>query len=281
MKTQNLDFSKYRFRCSSLGYIMQGVKPVLTAKQTEYLQSMTDRHNNPEAKPLTEKQLMDYGQLLAKKKAGPQLSQTAKSYLEKIHKEEVFGRRKELQNKYLDKGIQVEEAAITLYSEVTGQLFIKNKERKENAYITGECDNAQGRIRDIKSSWDFTTFPLHATELPDPVYFWQMQGYMQLYKLPVAEVIYCLVDTPELLINDELRRLSWKLGYIGDIPEELEQETRENMIYSDIAPELRIKTFEIKQDPAAIESLYSQIDICRDYLNSLTVALAEQPKVTA
>ena len=71
----------------------------------------------------------------SRSKSNP-LSVTTMNYLKQLHKEEVFGRKKEIRSKYLDKGIEVEEEAITLYSEVTGELFIKNKKRFTNDFIT-------------------------------------------------------------------------------------------------------------------------------------------------
>tara|TARA_B110000902_G_C14124734_1_gene519603 strand:+ start:229 stop:942 length:714 start_codon:yes stop_codon:yes gene_type:complete len=206
------------------------------------------------------------------------LSQTAKTYLKDLHKEEIFNRRNEIQSKYLDKGIQVEEKSISLYSEVMDELFIKNKERFNNDFITGEPDNKQNLVRDIKSSWNFATFPIYETEIPNKIYYWQLMGYMALTGLKSAELVYCLVDTPELLIEDEKRRMSWKLGML-ELPESLEKELEENMTYSDIPKELRIKVFELDYDEEAVTKLYERIKICREFLNKLSEELAKNIEV--
>jgi len=206
------------------------------------------------------------------------LSQTTKTYLKEIHKEEVFKRSKELTNKYLDKGTQVEEQSISLYSEVNGELFIKNKKRFNNDYITGEPDSIKGKVIDIKSSWDFSTFPLHETEIPNKNYIWQLQGYMALTELKEAELVYCLVDTPDLLVEDEKRRTSWKSGYL-ELPEKISQEIERNMYYMDIPKELRVKTFKLEYSQEAIDSLQERITLCRAYLNGLSEQLAEQLEI--
>lgn len=203
------------------------------------------------------------------------LSKTTQSYLKQIHTEEVFNRRFEIRSKYLDKGIMVEEESITLYSKVKGELFLKNQERFTNEFITGEPDNIDGKIRDIKSSWSFETFPLHEESIPNKDYYYQLQGYMALTGLDEAELIYCLVNTPDLLIEDEKRRQSWKLGFM-ELPVELAMEIEDNMRFEDIPENMRVKVFEVKKDNAVIEQIYERVELCRDYLNDLSIELLEK-----
>src|SRR5690606_5805153 len=47
------------------------------------------------------------------------LGETCKAYLMEAYIEEVFGREKEISNKYFEKGLAQEEDGITLYSRVT------------------------------------------------------------------------------------------------------------------------------------------------------------------
>lgn len=272
-----LDFSNYKFRCSSLGKIMTGVNPGLTQKQEEmYLQY--DARYKGQGRSLTENQKAVYYDLGAKKYGSPKLSTTTKSYLEQLHLEEVFGRRKEIQSKYLDKGIMVEEDSLTLYTEVTGELFVKNKTRFENEYITGEPDNKQGnKIRDIKSSWELGTFPLYDSEIKNKDYIWQLMGYMILTGYTLSELIYCLVDTPLMLIEDEKRRISWKMGML-EITDELSEEIERSMTFQDIPKEMRVKVFNLEYSEVYRDALYKQIDLCREYLNSLSEKLISSNK---
>ena len=203
------------------------------------------------------------------------ISQTTKTYLKQLHKEVLFNRRKEITGKYLDKGIQVEEQSITLYSDVTNKLFIKNKERFNNKFLTGEPDNKEGKIRDIKSSWSFDTFPLYEDKIPNKDYYWQLMGYMALTGIHEAELVYCLVDTPLVLIEDEKRRVSWKLGML-ELPEDLELEIESNMMYNDIPKSLRVKVFEVAYKQEEADKLYERIELCRKYLNNLSVSVAEK-----
>ena len=241
MKTVNFD--NYLFRCSALGKLM----------------------TNPRSKKEV-------------------LSATTKKYLQEIHKESLFGKTTEIESKYLTKGIQVEDASIEMLNRVTGVSFDKNMEFFEDDFICGTPDiidrpkidnNHKVCLIDIKSSWDFTTFPMHEDYLPNKNYYWQMQGYMSLTDVNTSSVIYCLVDTPNNLIQDEVRRVGWKLGMI-EVPMDLESEIYERLQYADIPEELRIKKFEVEYNEEDIKKLYERIEICREYLTDLSVGLGER-----
>jgi len=269
------NFDDYKFRCHNFGKVMTGAFIGLTQKQQDTLSDLMGRNQDPTAKALTPNQLKTMGDLLVKANTKETLSETAKKFLHEIHKEQVFGMDTSIKSKYLDKGLAVESQGISLYSEVTGKFFAKNSDRIENEYWTGEADNTQERIRDIKSSWSFESFPLHDKKPTNPLYEWQMQCYMELYGKDSAELIYVLVDTPDMLIEDEVRRQSWKLGLI-DVPEELEAEIRHNMTYQHIPKELRVKSFYFKRDTQKIAAMRKYVRHARKYLNQLTEEMADQ-----
>lgn len=300
------DFTNYLFRCSSLGKLMTGVKPNLTENQEKTLVGLIEKKD---AGKITDKQMITLGDLLEKKHAKPSLSKTTQSYLKELHRNEVFCRSNEITSKFLDKGIQCEERSLSLLCKTEGNWFQKNKERFKNDFITGEPDNTQGKIRDIKTSWNFSTFPMYETEIPNKDYYWQLQGYMDLTGIDESELIYCLVDTPFKLIDDELRRMDWKFDIMdgnGEIREQsipLVVEMLTNHIFSretlreycetspnvreewfinfnEIPPEMRIKKFEVRKDQKAIEILYGQIERGREFLNDLSIEIAKNLEVT-
>jgi hypothetical protein len=138
-------------------------------------------------------------------KAEP-LGETAKSYIQEKAKCDFYGLKPILENKYLSKGIANEQVGIELVNQVRFMDFLKNTERIDLGWLTGECDiNAEDRIIDIKCSWSFDTFPAYEEEAQKSVkksgYDWQMRGYMMLYNKEVAEVIYCLTSTPNSLLS--------------------------------------------------------------------------------
>ena len=297
-----IDFSDYKFRSHASGKIMVGVKPNLTEKQEELLEGLIEKK---ETGRITDKQMITLGKLLEKRHAKPELSKSVQSYLKELHREEVFGIRNDITSKYLDKGIQAEEKSLSLLCSTTGNWYQKNKERFTNDFITGEPDNVQGKIRDIKSSWNFATFPMYDNEVPDKNYYWQLQCYMALTGMEEAELIYCLVDTPFKIIEDELRRMDWKFDILdgnGDVRTEcidLVVEMVSGHIFSEkglkefchqspsvkkewftefspIPDPMRMKIFQVERNDEDIESLYNQILMCREFMNDITLQIGEE-----
>ena len=133
---------------------------------------------------------------------GEALSQTAKSYIIQLAKENFYGYRTELNNKYVLKGLEQEQDSIDLLNAVRFEKYVKNQERASNEYLTGCCDIiTDDLILDLKTSWSLDTFPATSYELKDlNDYEWQGRAYMYLYDRPTFELCYVMVSThPEFL----------------------------------------------------------------------------------
>lgn len=132
---------------------------------------------------------------------GEVLSETAKTYIRSLAKEDFYGYTTEIDNKYLTKGINQELESIELLNAVRFEDYQKNSERITTDLLTGECDIiTDDTIIDIKTSWSLETFPATSDEAHDKDYEWQLRGYMMLYNRPKAELVFCMVSTdPELL----------------------------------------------------------------------------------
>lgn len=143
------------------------------------------------------------------KEKGEILSKGAKTVLEKMAKEFVYGYNEVITGKYMDKGIIVENQSIALYNSVFFTNYEKNTERRTNDWVTGECDiYVPGeKIIDIKSSWSLPTFPATAAAGVDKGYEWQLRAYMMLWNVDSAEIAYCMVNTPDELIKYEQEEL--------------------------------------------------------------------------
>jgi len=132
------------------------------------------------------------------------LSETAKSYIKSIAKQDYFGYTTELNNKYVTKGIQCEEQSIELLNDVLFTNYEKNEVRKTTELLTGECDiYTPDLIIDIKTSWSFDTFPATPSDINIKDYEFQLRGYMHLYNVERAALAYCMVNTPSDLIGYE------------------------------------------------------------------------------
>jgi hypothetical protein len=146
------------------------------------------------------------------------LSKGAKTAVEKIAKEIVYGFNEVITGKYMDKGLIVEDDSIALYNSVFFTDYKKNTERRNNQWITGECDIFTGsKIIDIKSSWSLATFPATTEAGRDKGYEWQLRAYMMLWDVDYAEIAYCMVNTPDELIKYEQA----DLHYVDNIDEAL------------------------------------------------------------
>ena len=138
----------------------------------------------------------------AAKKSGEILSQGAKTYLNKLAREKVYGFREKISSKPMEKGILIEDQSIELYNAVFFTDYTKNTERRSNDILTGEADIVDDDlIIDIKSSWSLATFPATPDEADNKGYEWQGRAYMMLWDKPWFELAFCMVSTPESLLS--------------------------------------------------------------------------------
>ena len=147
-------------------------------------------------------------------------SLTCKRKLVQMYRELMWKRKCNKSNKYVEKGLAVEEDAITLFCRIKKEVFTKNTTRLNSEFFTGEVDLFIGegiskaeKTIDIKSCWDWTTLPSICDTVDDD-YDYQGQTYMSLTGSKSHTIAYCLVNTPANLIQDEKRKLAWKMGII-------------------------------------------------------------------
>ena len=182
----------------------------------------------------------------AKSKDEFDLSVGAKTYIRGLVKEIVFDYHTEISSKYLDKGNMVEDESILLLNDVLFSNHFKNEESKSNEYITGTCDiKDEMSIIDVKSSWSAETFPSTPDEAVNKDYEWQLRGYMMLYDRHFSKLAYCLVDTPDSLLEWE-NNLS--IHHVNHI-----------------APELRVTILDFERDAELEDLIIYKVKECRKY----------------
>ena len=177
------------------------------------------------------------------------ISKTTVTYVHNWIKESIYGVRKEINNKYLNKGITLEDEAID--SAITWldlPFVLKNEKYFEDDYFCGTPDLIlEDEILDIKNSWDCFTFPLFENEIPTKDYFYQLQVYMHLTGKRKARLVYVLLNTPE--------DLTW--------------ETQND--YSSLDKKYRIKTFSIEYDESVIEDLKQRVINIREFIKTIKI----------
>lgn len=245
-----IDWDNWRLRCHAIGYVMGPPK------------------------------------LKADKEAA-NLSATAKSYLLKCYIKAKYGRSYDIESRYIKKGLAVEQDSITLYSRVKKIFFKKNTERLANQWIEGEPDLYEGEtilnaltIIDLKSSWNIFTFYDSVIDMVtggiNSDYQWQLTGYMALTGAKSAKLSYELINTPEPLINDEKRKLLWKMGVTTELDASYQEACTELdrlMTYDDIPLNERVIEFHIDRNDEHIEQIYRKVEKCREYLKYLDATL--------
>ena len=198
------------------------------------------------------------------------LSQTAKTYVEEQVLLAKYGIVKTFNSRYTDKGNLVEDESIKLASEVLELGFIlKNDEHFSNDWVTGTPDvNTDSLILDVKSSWDATTFPFFATEIPTKDYYYQLQGYMWLTGKQKSLLVYCLVNTPIDMVQDEIRRAHWNANLLEESLD-LIDEVQKRHNFDHIPDNRRVKVFEVERDDEVIEQIKERVELCREYYETL------------
>lgn len=216
--------------------------------------------------------LMTEPQSKADKEAGL-LSKTAQKHLLDVYIAEKYGRKKDIQTKQMKKGIEVEQDSIDLLSMYLKIPFSKNDQRFTNDYITGFPDIIDNdRIIDIKSSYDLWTFIGNIPDKLDSLYHWQMQSYMWLTGAKSAVIAYCLVNTPESIIEQEKYYMLKKMDVATEENPEYVKEAMKiefNMSFDDIAIDERVLMFNVSRNEDDILRIQQKVEKAREFLREL------------
>ena len=201
---------------------------------------------------------------------GELLSQTAKTYIEEQVLRAKYGVIKTFSSRYTDKGNLVEDEAIEMASNGLEIGFLyKNHEHFENEWLTGTPDvNTNDILLDVKSSWDATTFPFFATEIPTKDYYYQLQGYLELTGKTDALLVYCLVNTPIQMVEDEIRRAHWAAQLLEE-NYDLRAEVLKRHNFDHIPLNRRVKVFKVEKDEQVVNEIKERVELCREYYETL------------
>ena len=188
------------------------------------------------------------------------ISDTAKSAIRDIVKEDLYGFRSFTGNQYTAKGNLLEDLAIEMSGKMRFRNYQKHVGRVENELITGECDVLdleRKLIIDTKVTWDIGTHPFFQDEAMEKVkkagYDVQMQAYMWLYDCEVAEVDFWLFPCPPELLKD------WDdIDQLVHLVEAIDIRERKT-------------TVTIERDEAVIQKIKDKIPHCQNYYEQLFI----------
>lgn len=213
------------------------------------------------------------GNMMTNGRAKDTMGETCKKVTEEWLVGKLTGKRKQIESKYLTRGIAVEDLAIERIAKYYGVTAEKNSTQLENDYFTGEFDvqiNTEiPMIIDAKSSWDAFTFPYFELE-PPKGYYDQVQVYLALTGLKKGGVAFCLENGTD----EEIERLSWKIAKKAGFEEpEIEHwdEAESLLNYDHLPDEMRIKIYEFDRDDARIEAMQQRVIECRNYIKNVLI----------
>jgi hypothetical protein len=233
-----MDWSNIKIRCSAIGAIMTEPKDAAAKKNGD-------------------------------------LSKTAKTYLIQTYIKAKYDREKDITTKEMEKGITQECEGIKMLGEFYGLELEKNELEFSNEFLTGHPDVLNEKLyeylhlHDTKLSWDIWTLLANVLDPLDAGYNGQMQGYMAITGARSAEVDYILTDASERLINDEKRKLLYRMDVATDLDPgyvEAAAGVEINMIYPDIPLSEKILIFTVERDDNYIERVYKKVEKCREFL---------------
>jgi hypothetical protein len=212
--------------------------------------------------------------LMTKSRVKDSLSETTKTELTKIWVESEYGRKRDITTKFTEKGIICEQDSIDLLNKKMGYRdgYKKNTELFSNEFITGTPDiipfNANN-IYDIKTSWDLLSYVQSDEDKARKTYYYQLLGYMALVGAKSGHIAYCLVDTPDSFIRDELYKQSFQTDPESPEYKTKEQEIIKNMKFGDIPEDKRVKVFDFEFNQKDIDEVYLKVKEWRSFLNNL------------
>lgn len=198
------------------------------------------------------------------------ISNTAKSAIRDIVKEDLYGFRSFTGNQYTQKGNLLEDLAIEMSGKMRFKKFKKHEGRVNTDLITGECDILDLNtltIGDTKCTWDIGTHPFFADEAMGKVkeagYDVQLHGYFMAYedwhlktfskeiKFESGFIDFWLFPCPPELLKD------WDdIDQLVHLVEKID--IRE-----------RLTTVVIERDEAVIQKIKDKIPHCQEYYAKL------------
>lgn len=186
------------------------------------------------------------------------ISDTAKSAIRDIVKEDLYGFRSFTGNQYTQKGNLLEDLAIEMSGKMRFRNYQKHVGRVENELITGECDVLdleRKLIIDTKCTWDIGTHPFFQDEAMERVkkagYDVQMQAYMWLYDCEVAHIDFWLFPCPPELLKDRD-----DIDQLVHLVEKIDIRERKTTVI-------------IERDEAVIQKIKDKIPHCQNYYEQL------------
>lgn len=277
---EDIDWQKLRIRCSAIKRVMADSRenPQLTEGQAEELKDLEKK------KTLTPNQQEKLSKLIVKRENSGKviLSAGCIEYLMEVYAWETSQRvriQKEMDVEQLERGKIVEQKGIELLGFVENTPYEKNKQRIFNDYLTGEPDVFHGphiykaqKIRDIKSVCDQVLYLCKVHGGLEPGQKEQLQGYGDISGAEDLEVANCLLNMPDIQIEDRKRKLIYKMGVATDENPEFKAAWAtyyRSMVFDDIPATRRVHKIIVEPfTDFERQAVYDRTKVCREWITA-------------
>jgi len=271
MKKQ--DFSTFKIACAeiySLFSVPKGIKPRATEVKKYERLIESDKKTDEDIKYIREMEAK-----IATYHNDPPLSAVTINSLIKQYGNKIYNKKVATKGdivSFLKKGTDMEAEAVELLSKIDNSVYYLQEETVENDYLIGKCDIiCPTKVIDTKISWNVNTFLKAKTTKLSPKYWYQMQGYMELYDVDEAEVVFLLLNTPPELIEREKVKLAnrFMIGEIDRDKYEIDLENIESAFtYSNIPIKRRYFRYKVKREPSIFETVYKKVEKARTWMQA-------------
>lgn len=179
----------------------------------------------------------------------------------------------------LEKGTMAEDDAISMLSKLDGFNYKKNETIYENRWFKGVPDvvvlNSKGnaiKVIDIKVSYDLPSFIMNKYKPESTNNILQLMGYMDLLNCKEGEIVHCLPNMPEQIVNLEKKRLQERYKTLE--LDELEIDSRldkyiSNMEYSEIPDEFRIFRRNFTRNNLTIKAVKTRVTSAKKWMKEI------------
>lgn len=225
-------------------------------------------------KPLTTKMELELDSLYDKKQKAQEvrLSETCKNYLRSLYLNKRYGARYSFLGgdgvPQMVRGIKQEDWAVQMLSEFRNKQYYRNKKKLTNSHLSGSIDifdaktvELSSSVIEIKTKETVNEFNKRIGVALEDSHWLQIQGYLDLAKKELGEVVYCLVPPSEDKIQEQKelylaldgKRRSW-------------DEIESNIRFKDIPLNEKIITYQIERDEKCINEIYERVEVCRKWI---------------
>jgi hypothetical protein len=295
-------FKNWKCRASSLGHLLtKSVK--ISESQLSRIEELknerdTGKNKNGNSVKWTDNKKDELLKLIQIRDAKEELPDGVKTHLDNIFRSAFWGRKRQISTNKMEKGTDCEPDSLQLISDIDGVYYAENTKQFSNDYLTGEPDNFQFNIKEIKSNYDLESF--ENADLTS-LYKWQTRAYEWMCGKTDGELIYCLVNNPIKQLNQAIYYLKLKHDIIDEPTEKFTKEAQQverNMIFDiakwnedypiyewyntefdfDIPKKLRVKRFHVDLFPEHIAFIKKRVGMAREYLMEKEQAELEKIK---